>query len=1182
MATQDEALAGAASAVQSLWDWVKKRRDAAREEDKSRKPDEPPPALALPTEDDEDDRQLWGLALSGGGIRSATFGLGLASGLAQKGIFSRFDLLSTVSGGGYAGSALGKLFTERAQAQPRRMESRLAAMGNSWFVWWLRATSRYLTPRGVKDITSAAALYIRNLFAIHLELALAGAAFGALLALFDLGTWRLLIETFRNQSFLIVPAGTVLQPWMSTLWLPIVLPLALAVSLCSAYWTIPSRPDAKRGLFEGVMAAGMALAGALGIAAVMYWPDGWTTGHDTALRMMCTAVSVMLVLASFGPLFALLARRRGEFKAGADGRAAQRNRLTRWLSWCLAAIVSLVVLGVIDRAAWFVAFELERFKYALPVIVAVGLAVFRTLAEQLQARNQAVAVSGQLGFRIAEWCGALLFALLVVFWVSLVYRGTLANVFGPPPLGELDFGTPAVEAAMFLCLPLAYMLLTGSNADFPNLSSLHMFYRARLMRSFLGATNPKRFPQVPQADGTFVAADPLDAPTPDGLAAAGAGKSVFRVEAGDGIALENYRPHEKGGPVHILNATVNQTFDALGGLFNQDRKGQYLSITSGGQYRIGQQAWQAPVESLAGADLPTWIAISGAAFSPGLGGQTSAGLGALLFMAGVRLGFWWDMGPDKNRAAPPAFWAKYSLLWGEARASFGGVGDRYWYLTDGGHFENTAAYALLRERASMIVVSDAAADPDYQFEDLENLVRKARIDLGAEIRFIDFAGVNDTRFAKFGSIEQLRDPASDACIALARVDYEGGKRGWLVYVKPNMFSGVPIDVANYRCDNPAFPQEPTTDQFFSESQWESYFKLGREIGLQLEGTVLQEIAAGHALADAPVATVTACGATTADAAGKGPLSSRVSLRTLNLAKSGLSLTAVIALFTAGFQTWESLARDTAKKQHDYAEAVATARQAPASEVAGALMKIATEFCQGGTSEVKRQRDVGLLLGAARNDCEKNPARSVTTCQYIAANEVSKCLTGRNPDDPNDSAGTPTYWAIDYRDAALARERVQHALRVEPPMANAAAATASTPAPTASAASGAASAATPMLSDCKGKTIYIQIYDPDQAAEAKSWTDKLRAAGARVPDTDDVTQRAARRGKAAPTQVSAPTAIYHTEEEHACASAMMDAEPKLVPRPAPAGDARPLGGGQLPTPGVIELWLPSEKKKASGS
>ena len=50
--------------------------------------------------------KLYALAFSGGGIRSATFNLGILQGLAKNGLISKFDYMSTVSGGGYIGSWL--------------------------------------------------------------------------------------------------------------------------------------------------------------------------------------------------------------------------------------------------------------------------------------------------------------------------------------------------------------------------------------------------------------------------------------------------------------------------------------------------------------------------------------------------------------------------------------------------------------------------------------------------------------------------------------------------------------------------------------------------------------------------------------------------------------------------------------------------------------------------------------------------------------------------------------------------------------------------------------------------------------------------------------------------------------------------------------------------------------------
>ena len=76
---------------------------------------------------------LTGLAFSGGGIRSATFALGILQGLARLNLLSRFDYLSTVSGGGYIGSWLAawvkherNLANVERQLKPHRCEQATA------------------------------------------------------------------------------------------------------------------------------------------------------------------------------------------------------------------------------------------------------------------------------------------------------------------------------------------------------------------------------------------------------------------------------------------------------------------------------------------------------------------------------------------------------------------------------------------------------------------------------------------------------------------------------------------------------------------------------------------------------------------------------------------------------------------------------------------------------------------------------------------------------------------------------------------------------------------------------------------------------------------------------------------------------------------------------------------------
>ncbi len=89
-----------------------------------------------------------GLALSGGGIRSATFNLGLLQALERHGILKRIDYLSTVSGGGFIGSSL-TWFKAKCQEEfpfgTKRVDNRGIA-GN--VVAWLRSHGKYLTPGG--------------------------------------------------------------------------------------------------------------------------------------------------------------------------------------------------------------------------------------------------------------------------------------------------------------------------------------------------------------------------------------------------------------------------------------------------------------------------------------------------------------------------------------------------------------------------------------------------------------------------------------------------------------------------------------------------------------------------------------------------------------------------------------------------------------------------------------------------------------------------------------------------------------------------------------------------------------------------------------------------------------------------------------------------------------------------
>lgn len=114
------------------------------------------------------DANLIGLALSGGGIRSASFNLGVIQSLAKQNLLGKFDYLSTVSGGGYIGSWLSAFIQRKAGGDAKRAENLLNPdlHEEDPAIGFLRDFSNYLTPQKTllsNDSLAAAATYFRNL-----------------------------------------------------------------------------------------------------------------------------------------------------------------------------------------------------------------------------------------------------------------------------------------------------------------------------------------------------------------------------------------------------------------------------------------------------------------------------------------------------------------------------------------------------------------------------------------------------------------------------------------------------------------------------------------------------------------------------------------------------------------------------------------------------------------------------------------------------------------------------------------------------------------------------------------------------------------------------------------------------------------------------------------------------------
>src|SRR5262245_20266339 len=118
-----------------------------------------------------------GFGLSGGGIRSATFCLGVFQAIAEARLLGKIDFVSTVSGGGYFGSFLGRLFTrdwvksvDDVQDVLRAHDPKqVAAENRGWAARtfrWLRDNGRYLAPRGSGDLIILGAILLRNWVAV--------------------------------------------------------------------------------------------------------------------------------------------------------------------------------------------------------------------------------------------------------------------------------------------------------------------------------------------------------------------------------------------------------------------------------------------------------------------------------------------------------------------------------------------------------------------------------------------------------------------------------------------------------------------------------------------------------------------------------------------------------------------------------------------------------------------------------------------------------------------------------------------------------------------------------------------------------------------------------------------------------------------------------------------------------
>jgi len=895
---------------------------------------------------------VMGVALSGGGIRSATISLGLFQAFARHRIIGYIDYLSTVSGGGYFGAFLGRLFTrpwvhkplsdsERKSGKCRcpwlnkdlqvdeypganvpRVESVLKDLFSNP-VRWLRDHGRYLAPNGAGDVWRMAIVILRNWAALTMVWAMSVLAVFLFMNMLRALLWRYAhgASLWWESPFLAATKSSIWwSPWC---WLALAVFLLFAVPPGLAYWLVRDRASklSPPGRWPVILIA--LFAAAIVISAIYLY-------GEPVFKTACCLVLLSTII--FACRAMCVTRRK---KVAKTFGTPPGKLLTGWLVHAVAITLVLYGFALVDTLGQtlyvIICFEGWQGNVFRTLASLIGLIGFMGLVRKLYSIldfKPGRSLLRQIPLNILAAAAAISLLTAMLVGLSAVSHGFLWAWRAPAPVvldnnehkpidpggnimawhknhsavsldgerrirvddapaGEPDRKTTAnmdhVFAALAAAAALLISFLLGRATVFLNRCSNHALYGRRLEQAYLYASNQKKW----------------------------SGSAGREFEDPRGLKFKKYCPHKFGGPIHLINLTLNETVIGKTLQEYRDRKGIGMTVgPCGVSAGINHHArWvenrehlepivqpglennfhvfladldkdaRGMVKPVAIEQLPLhlWVAASGAAVTTGLGTETRLGYSLLLGLMNIRLGYWLDSGIDpekRSRRLMPGWFGRrgYALskiipvqgyLLDEFLARFHGPGRRYWYLSDGAHFENTGCYELIRRRVPFIVVCDNGGDPSGKFRDIANLVRKARIDFKAEIRFFDDIELEEVfrrrsaLRASVGTLEDLRGmPQQDAksaedeetpCAgrsrkhaALAWVEYEenrgqGKQRSLILFIKPTLTGDEPRDVSQYQQMHPDFPQESTFDQDFDEAQWESYRKLGEHIGEKLFG-----------------------------------------------------------------------------------------------------------------------------------------------------------------------------------------------------------------------------------------------------------------------------------------------------------------------------------------------------------
>lgn len=735
------------------------------------------------------DRPKYSLALSGGGIRSAAFGIGVIQALNNTGlanadllndapneknkpkkptIFSKLVYLSTVSGGGYAGAAMswcmkkwdvypfGKIESfcgSKAESPENKSVDFVGCYTESITSLWKGKDS--ITDQQKKISSNKMLSYIRlhgkYLSPPELPLSsLIGSVINSIFHSFTAYTFLLSTVLF----FLIYAANSIPSQ-----------DLNLFTQYLSSFFAEAKASEADKSGYRFTFATFflyLSIAGLIGflITSFVYGISSYFTGiFSDNYRFRVRVQKILGLLVKFIFLFIVL----------------------------MAIPVQIVLFN----------------DFVSDVLVGPGgagaglAALLMSINEFRKELQSSTATNSRYGNMVRD-------VIVILFVYVLLTISYLVAESGYMIVRENGF------IALYLVPALALCFVVNINNISP-----HRMYRDRLMDTFL--TDPTK-------------------DTYDSLAEKGRVANEYRLSELD----------ESGhwAPYHLINTNI---------ILNNSRNSQHNSrlgdsFVLSPKYCGSDATGYVPTKKFAFGTmtLATATSISGAAANPhsgvgGLGNSTTSLVSFLMTFLGLRLGYWannprhilsrfkWFFKP--NYFIPGSF----SLLnYGHTENS------SYIELSDGGHFDNTGIYELIRRRMPWIILSDGSADSKATFEDLGNALSRIRIDFGVTIRFndpdLDLCGLipgsqTESTFDKKFNLSARGFAVGDIVYPATHTD--PGFIGTFVYIKATMTRDLPGDIYAYQADHPEFPNEPTSDQFFNERQFESYRELGYQITKQL-------------------------------------------------------------------------------------------------------------------------------------------------------------------------------------------------------------------------------------------------------------------------------------------------------------------------------------------------------------